>query len=135
MYNAVVLEEGDSYVQCFLWRDIGERKTPNTYQVIINNIGVKPAGAIATTALYKSCDGFKNNFPEVVVQLKNQSYVDNIGLMDLDVERLEEKTQQACRVLEHANIKVKQWIVSGDCQDEVDVGNLSNNLMLEDMEI
>ena len=62
-----------------------ERKTPSTYQVIVNNVWVKLAGAIATTVLYNSCDWFKNNFPLVMVQLKNQSYVDNIGLTDLDV--------------------------------------------------
>ena len=114
---------------------IPTNKTPETYQVIVNNIGVKPAGAIATTALYKSCDWFKNDFPEVVVQIKQQSYVDNIGLTDLNVGRLAEKTQQADKILGHANMKVKRWIVSGDSQGEVEAGNLSDNLTLEDAEI
>ena len=97
MYNAVVLEEEDCYVQCFLWRDMDDKKAPNTYQVTVNNIGVKPAGAIATTALYKSCDWFENDFPEVVVQLKNQSYVDDIGLTDLDVGRLQRRHSRLIR--------------------------------------
>ena len=94
-----------------------KKKTSENYQVIVNNIGVKPAGTIATAALYKSCDWFKDNFPEVVVQIKEQSYVHNIGLTDLDVERLAEKTQQTDKILEHTNMKAKRWIMSGDSQD------------------
>ena len=69
------------------------------------------------------------------MQIKQQSYIDNIGLTNLDVGRLAEKTQQADKILEHANMKVKMWIVSGDSQGEVEVGNLSDNLTLEDAEI
>ena len=36
MYNALVLKEGDCYIQYFLWRDMDEKKTPNTYQVVAN---------------------------------------------------------------------------------------------------
>ena len=114
---------------------MAEKKMPNTCQVIVNNIGVKPAGVIATTTLYKSCDWFKNNFPEVVVQIKQQSYIDDIGLTDLDVGRLAEKTQQADKILEHTNMKVKRWIVSGDSQGKVEVGKLSDDLTLEDADI
>ena len=78
------------------------------------------------TALYKSTNCFKDRFPETVEQLKNQSYVDNIGLTDLDVEKLAVKTKQAVEIPGHANMKVKRWIVSGDYQDEVEVGSLSN---------
>ena len=32
-------------------------------------------------------------------------------------------------------MKVKKWIISGDNQDEVEVGNLMDSLTLEDVEI
>ena len=51
MYNSILLEPEDCYVQCFLWRDMDPNREPVTYQVIANNIGVKPAGCIATVAL------------------------------------------------------------------------------------
>ena len=82
-------------------------KPPDIFQVIVNNIGVKPAGAIATTSMYKSAYYFKDRFPENVKQLKNQSYENDIGLTDSDDEKLAEKTKQADEVLNHANIKVK----------------------------
>ena len=65
------------------------------------------------------------------MQIKQQSYIDNIWLTDLDVGRLAEKTQQADKILEHANMKVKRWIVSGDSQGEVEDRYLSDNLMVE----
>lgn len=107
-------------------------KLPDTLQVIINNIGVKPAGAISMTALHKNADVFRERFPENVEQLKNQSNIDNIGLTDLDSEKLMGKTQQADKILNHTNMKVKKWIVSEDNQDEVEVGSLLNCLIPED---
>ena len=41
------------------------------------------------------------------MQLKNQSYEDDIGLTDSDNQKLAEKTKQADEVLNLANIKVK----------------------------
>ena len=73
MYNAVKLAEEDCYIQCFLWRNMNENREARTYQVIMNNIGVKPAGAIAATALYKSAEEFKGRYPEMVKQLREQS--------------------------------------------------------------
>lgn len=66
-------------------------------------------------------------------QLKNQSYVDDIGQTDLNDEIMAEKTQQADKIINHANMKVKKWIVSGDNQDEVEVGDLSNCLTPEEV--
>ena len=83
MYNAVLLEREDYFVQCFQWRGMDDNKQPETLQVIVNNICVKPAGLIAMTALYKSADVFEQRFPKTVEQLKNQSYVDDIGLTDI----------------------------------------------------
>ena len=43
---------------------------PKTFQVIINDIGVKPPPSIAMTALYESADCFKDGYPDTVEQLK-----------------------------------------------------------------
>ena len=80
MYNCIKLVPEDAFVQCFLWRDLDQSKTAETYQVVVNNIGVKPAGAIATLALQKSSDMHRDKFPITAVQLKKKSYVDDLGL-------------------------------------------------------
>ena len=40
-----------------------ERQEAITFQVVVDNIGVEPAGAIATLALKKSSEVFSQKFP------------------------------------------------------------------------
>ena len=72
-----------------------EEKEPETYQAVVNNMGVKPAGAIAATALYKSIERYQEPFPETAEQLRDISYVDDLGLTDSDMGGLVQKTQEA----------------------------------------
>ena len=62
-HNAILLEKEDCYIPCYLWRGMDANKPPDTFQVIVNNIGVKLAGAIATTSIYKIAFYFKDRFP------------------------------------------------------------------------
>ena len=135
MYNAVFLVEEDCYVQCFLWRDMDESKEPETYQIIVNNIGVKPAGAIATTALYKSADEHKNEFPVTVRQVKNQSYVDDFGLTGSSKQELKNRRDEADVILKHAGMKVKKWVCSGDDQEGMEFGENTNCMTADDQEV
>ena len=64
MYNAVLLEKEDCYIECFLWRGMDANKSTDAFQVIVNNNSVKPARTIATTSMYKSEYNFKDRFPE-----------------------------------------------------------------------
>ena len=60
MYNCIKLEKEDAFVQCFLWRNLNTSQEPQIYQVIVNNIGIESAGAIATIALQNSSNKFDN---------------------------------------------------------------------------
>ena len=138
MYNGVRLEEEDCYCQCFLWREMDESREPETYQVIVNNIGVKPAGAIATSALYKSAEIHEEEFPVTARQIKQQSYVDDIGLTDSSRLGLETRIKEADIILDHANMPVKGWIFSGDDdrkEEEIEMGDVTNCLTAEDQEM
>ena len=53
---------------------------PTVYQVAVNNIGVKPVGCIVTIALYKSDDLYAHQYPVTCKQLKDNSYVNDLGL-------------------------------------------------------
>ena len=70
MFNAVELNYKDWFLQCFLWRGMDESKDPEIFQVIVNNMGVKPAGSIAKAALDKSAEVFKTMYPDTAEQLK-----------------------------------------------------------------
>ena len=123
MYNCVLLTPEDAYLQCFLWRNLDASREPETYQVIANNIGVKPAGAIATLALQNSAELYSSKFPVTAQQLINKSYVDDLGLTDKTMDMLRKRTYEADEILKHANMRVKRWIFSGDSsQDPVQLG-------------
>ena len=123
MYNCVQLSEEDAYLQCFLWRDLDASQEPKIYQVVVNNIGVKPAGAIAALALQKSSDLHADSFPVTSRQLKEKSYVDDVGLTAEDSSMLKQRTSEADIILKHANMAVKKWIYSGDVMNKfVEVG-------------
>ena len=108
-------------------------KEPQTYQVIANNIGVKPAGCIATLALYKSADMHKDSFPVMSIQLRDNSYVDDLGLTGKAAAELRKRTEEADIILKHAGMKVKRWVYSGDDVGALQIGDVDNGLPLEEV--
>ena len=120
MYNCVQLVKEDTFVQCFLWRNLDTTRDPDTYQVTVNNIGVKPAGVIATLALQKSADTFKEKYAETSRQLKDRSYVDDLGMTAPTMQILKKRTGEADQILKHAAMKVKHWTYSGESRFQVD---------------
>ena len=132
MYNSVMLERRDAFLQCFLWRDLDSSVEPLTYQVVANNIGVKPAGCIATLAFYKSSDHYAEVYPETVRQLKGNSYVDDVGLTAKSIAEALVRVREANEILGHANMKIKKWVFSGDEDLPMDIGDLDGRLPVED---
>ena len=63
-HNQVRLVPEDIHMQRFLWRDLRVNEPPLTYAVTRNNFGVTAANCIATSALHKSADMFKEVYPE-----------------------------------------------------------------------
>ena len=103
-----------------------ERQEATTFQVVVNNIGVKPAGAIGTLALQESSEVFWQELPITSRQLVEKSYVDDIGLTAKTAEELKLRTKEAGMILHHANMRVKRWTFSGDGQaNEVSMGEAS----------
>ena len=82
MFNAVKLQEADWFVQFFLWRNMDENADPETYQVVRNNMGVKRSGSISWTALDLSADKYVEKYPSTAQQLKDKSYVNDLGVTD-----------------------------------------------------
>ena len=68
---------GSHFMQCFLRRDLDTDNEPITYQVLVNNIWVKPGGAIITVALQKSAAMLEQEFSETASQVVKESYVDD----------------------------------------------------------
>ena len=83
-------------------------------------MGVQPVGAIVSSALHKSADKFKEKYPKVSKQLKEDSYVDDLQLTSTqDKTELRLNTSRADKILVDADMKVKRWIYYGE--EDVDV--------------
>jgi len=107
-----------------------ESVEPETYQIVCNNMGVKPAGSIAKTALDKSADKFKEIYPSTSQQLKDRSYVDDLGVIEEQLDSLKKRTQEADEILADAGMKVHKWVYSREDveADSVELGNAAGNL-------
>ena len=135
MYNCVRLVKEDAFMQCFLWRNLHQSSQPLTYQVTVNNIGVKPAGAIATLALQKSTKQFDREYPQTARQLRDQSYVDDLGITAENMDVLRRRTREADIILKHANMQVKKWVYSGVGDGKmVEVGDNASGINSEALE-
>ena len=61
MYNSVFIQETEQHMHRFLWRDL-ENREPDTYTILRVNMADRPAGAIATEALYKTANILSRTF-------------------------------------------------------------------------
>ena len=56
----------------------------------------------------------EDQFPITAQQLVKKSYVDDLGITAKNKETLKKRTVEANQILQHANMDVKQWVLSGD---------------------
>ena len=121
-HNQVHLFDKDIHMQRFLWRDMDTTKPPQTYAVVVNNFGVKPANCIATCALRNSADQFSSVYPTESEEVKFQTYIDDgLTAASSKAEALV-KTQRWDEIWTHASMPNKGWIFSGDDRSGVDIG-------------
>ena len=118
-HNQVYLEEPDVHMQRFLWRGMNTSDKPQTYAVRVNNFGVKPANCIATSALHKSADHFKDIYPEESEELKRQTYIDDELFAAHSKEHALIKTSRLDEICEHAGMPNKGWTFTGDNKGDI----------------
>ena len=125
-HNQVYLEEEDTHMQRFLWREMEVSEKPKVYAVRVNNFGVKPANAIATVALHKSADEFKEIYPVEAAELKSQTYIDDELMAAEDKAKAVVKTSHVDEILSHAGMRNKGWTYTGDDKGDVSINGESS---------
>ena len=130
-YNCIALTEEDSHCQRFLWRDMKKNEPPQIYRVTANNIGIKPSGCVATSALELTCDMFMEKYPVVSEEIRNSSYVDDVGLCADDHAELSKKIKQADELFEYGGFHCKGWIESHLPGEAVEFGGEMKGSELE----
>ncbi|XP_067950495.1 uncharacterized protein [Watersipora subatra] len=120
MYNSVSIHPTKQHCHRFLWRGLEDSRAPDVYTIQRVNMGEKPAGAIASEALYKTASMFEVDYPRVAALLRRSTYVDDI--ID-SVESQGSAVKLACdtnAVLSKAGFRVKSWLLIGEKSPRVD---------------
>ena len=100
-------------------------------------MGVKPSGSIAKTALDLSEDKYAVMYPSTAQQLKDKSYVDDLGVTDEHLDSLKERTAEADEILADAGIQVHEWVYSKEdiYAESVELGNVSGGLAEDEIQL
>ena len=84
------------------------------YVVRVNNFGVVSANCIAKVTLHKSADAFKDVYPLETEELKNQTYIDDELMANLNKELALMKTARIDEISAYAGMPNKGWTYTGD---------------------
>ena len=109
MYHRVLIPERDQHVHRFLWRNFNTKREPDVYVKTVLTFGDKPAPAMAQTALRKTAEEKRDEYPEAVETLIKNSYMDDICDSVDTVKQAKKLTQDIDKVLESGGFAVKGW--------------------------
>lgn len=109
MYHRVLIPERDQHVHRFLWRNLKTEREPDVYVKTVLTFGDKPAPAMAQTALRKTAEENKNDYPEAAEAITKNSYMDDICDSVDTVTSAQKLTEDLNAVLESGGFGVKGW--------------------------
>jgi hypothetical protein len=118
MYHRILIPESDQQVHRFLWRNLEVHRKPDTYVKQVLTFGDKPAPSMAQTALKKTADESKENYPEAARVITDNTYMDDICDSVTTVEKAEQLTEDIDTVLAKGGFQVKGWLSNHIRKDE-----------------
>ena len=78
MFHSIQIPELDQMTHRFLWRDLESHRYPDTYVMTALNMGDKPSGSIAISALKKTAEMKRKDYPGSSKVIIDNSYMDDI---------------------------------------------------------
>lgn len=110
MFNQVLTDSNtDAHVQRILWR-ISEVRRPDVYVCLVVMIGIKPAPAVANTAMDLTAEQCTSIFPEASEVIKESRYMDDVVDSRNSIDELRQITKDIDTVLATGNFRIKEWI-------------------------
>lgn len=107
MFNQILIHPDDQVFHRFLWRrDTNEK--PTVYQWIRLNFGDKPAPDIATNSIFTLAKA-SPEFPEAAAELREHSYVDDIGGSRENSSKVKQITNEIDAILSKGQFQIKEW--------------------------
>ena len=127
MYHSVHLSLLDQHTHRFLWRNLEVEREPDTYAMTRVCFGDKPAGAIATVALRKTVEEYKDQYPRAVDVILKNTYVDDIIDSFEDVTEAGLVKDNVDEMLKSGGFSIKEWITSKPIQGVPDNSDATIN--------
>lgn len=118
MFHSIDIPLLDQMTHRFLWRDLDERREPDTYVMTAVNMGDRPSGTIAIAILRKTAEMSKDEFPRSSETILSNSYMDNIPESAGTVEEAQKLTSEIDKILDRGGFKIKRWVMSGQDQGQ-----------------
>ena len=112
MYLSIKISQLDQHTHMFLWRKCEATRKPDTYVMKSVSFGERPAGNIAITALNKTAEMSRSEFPEAVDIIRNNTYMDDIIDSFDDLTHANKVAVQIDSIIKNGNFVVKKWIIS-----------------------
>ena len=112
MYHSIKISQLDQHTHRFLWRNCEATRKPDTYVMKSVSFGDKPAGNIAITALNKTSEMSRSEFPEAVDIIRNNTYMDNIIDSFDDITHANKVAVQIDSIIKKGIFVVKKWTIS-----------------------
>ena len=110
MYHRIRISEPDQHVHRFLWRNFDTTREPDTYVMNVLSFGDKPAPAMALTALRKSAESGKDDYPEASDNIKRNSYMDDICCSVNTSSQAIQLSTEIDQILNRHGFTIKKWI-------------------------
>ena len=130
MYNSVSICELDQHCHRFLWRDVETWRDPDIYVLTTVTMGDRPAGTIATVALYKTAELSEESYPLESKIIKESSYIDDIVDSVRDFEEAKRVTRNINKILQVGNFQMKEWVISGSPKENLSINQSENERVL-----
>ncbi|XP_068749232.1 uncharacterized protein [Montipora capricornis] len=108
MFNQVLIHPDDQVYHRFLWRKEAQGQ-PTVYQWQRLNFGDKPAPDIAISCVNTLAKLAENEFPEAAKEIRENSYVDDIGGSKHCGEDAKHITKEIDKILAKEKFEIKAW--------------------------
>ncbi|XP_071941071.1 uncharacterized protein [Antedon mediterranea] len=110
MYHRVLIPIRDQHVHRFLWRNLNIDSKIDVYLKTVLTFGDKPSSAMAQTALRKTAEEGRHQFPKAAQVLKRNTYMDDLCESVTIVDEAKVLTKNLDNVLKKGGFKVKGWL-------------------------
>ena len=109
MFHSIKIPIIDQMTHRFRWRDMDITRGPDEYVMTVVNMGDKPPGPMAMTALRKTAEMGRNRYPEAAKAILENTNMDHLCDSVGDEKELDRRTDEIDEILAEGGFQIKGW--------------------------